>query len=74
MRRLSNPTVRSKTGMEDMTKNSRFTLPTLAALSAAYMTTAGFAETAANSPQKLTPEGESAWRNTPRCLTACALA
>jgi hypothetical protein len=60
MRRFSSPPVRSKTGMEDMTKNSRLPLPMLAALSAAFMTTAGFAKTAANSPQKLTPEGERA--------------
>lgn len=43
-----------------MTKNSRFTLHTLAVLSAAFMTTAGFAKTATNAPQKLTPDGEKA--------------
>ena len=43
-----------------MTKNSRFTLHTLAVLSAAFMTTAGFAKTAANAPPKLTPDGEKA--------------
>lgn len=43
-----------------MTKNTRYTLLTLTLLSAAFMTTAGFAKPAAIAPQKLTPEGEKA--------------
>ena len=43
-----------------MTQNSRITVHTLAVLSAAFMTTASVAKTAANAPQKLTPEGEKA--------------
>ncbi len=43
-----------------MTQNSRITLHTLVALSAAFMTTAGFAKPAANAAPKLTPDGETA--------------
>ncbi len=46
--------------VEDMTTKSRFTLHTLTLLSAAFMTTAGFAKPATNAPQKLTPDGEQA--------------
>jgi hypothetical protein len=45
---------------EDMTHNSRIPLHTLAVLSAAFMTTAGFAKTAANAAPKLTPDGDKA--------------
>jgi len=43
-----------------MTQNSRITLHTLVALSAAFMSTAGFAKPAANVAPKLTPDGETA--------------